>query len=112
MGHAVGTPRDGQVGTGGGLADADCLAWQLAASLYDIAPGHHLGLVHGRVGAGWLVSPDFRGNEWQTELRYQWRINPETSIEARVRRRTEVRVPAGMDGRVDDDAFVRITRKF
>src|SRR5690606_7531117 len=112
VGHAFGTPRGAQVGTGGGLAHADGLAWQVATSLYDIAPGHHLGLVHGRIGAGWLVSPDFRGNEWQTELRYQWRINPKTSMEARIRRRTEVRVPVGMESRVDDDAFIRVTHKF
>lgn len=111
VGHAFGMPRGMQVGTGE-TGRADGLAWQLAASLHDIAPGHHLGLVHGQVGAGWLVSPDFRGNERQTELRYQWRVDAATSVEARVRRRTELRVPAGTRARVDDDAFVRITRKF
>ena len=111
VGHAFGTPDAALVGTGGS-GDADGLAWQLAASVHDILPGHHLGLVHGEVGAGWLVSPDFRGNERQTELRYQWRIDPKTSIEARVRLRTELRAPAGGRERRDEDAFLRVTRGF
>ena len=110
-GHAFGTPRAALAGTGG-TGRADGLAWQVAASVYDIAPGHHLGLVHGEVGGGWLVSPDFRGNERQTELRYQWRIDPRTAVEARVRLRTELRVPAGSRARRDEDAFLRVTRSF
>lgn len=110
-GYAFGAPRAVMVGTGG-TGRADGLAWQVAASLYDIVPGHHLGLVHGEVGAGWLVSPDFRNNERQTELRYQWRLDPKTSIEARVRLRTELRAPAGGRGRRDEDAFLRLTRSF
>lgn len=110
-GHAFGTPDAALVGTGGS-GDSEGLAWQLAASVHDIAPGHHLGLVHGEVGAGWLVSPDFRGNERQTELRYQWRIDPKTSVEARVRLRTELRAPASGRQRRDEDGFLRITRSF
>ena len=110
-GHAFGSPRASQV-VHAGSGDAEGLAWQLAASLLDIAPGHHLGLAHGDVGAGWLVSPDFRANERQTELRYQWRIDPKTSIEARVRLRTELRAPAGVRGQRDEDAFLRVTRAF
>lgn len=111
VGHAFGTPDATLVGTGG-TGRSEGLAWQLAASLYDIAPGHHLGLVHGDVGAGWLVSPDFRANERQTELRYQWRIDPKTSVEARVRLRTELRAPASGRERRDEDAFLRVTRSF
>jgi hypothetical protein len=110
-GHAFGTPRAALVGTGGS-GRADGLAWQVAASVYDIAPGHHLGLVHGEAGAGWLVSPDFRGNERQTELRYQWRIDPKTAIEARIRLRTELQAPAGGRARRDEDGFLRVTRSF
>lgn len=111
IGHAFGTPDATLLGTGG-TGRSEGLAWQLAASLHDIAPGHHLGLVHGEVGAGWLVSPDFRANERQTELRYQWRVDPKTSIEARVRLRTELRAPAGGRERRDEDAFLRVTRSF
>lgn len=110
-GHAFGAPHAALVGTGT-TGRADGLAWQVAASVYDIAPGHHLGLVHGEVGAGWLVSPDFRGNERQTELRYQWKIDPKTSIEARVRLRTELRVPGAGRARRDEDGFLRVTRSF
>jgi hypothetical protein len=110
-GYAFDTPPGNVVGTGQS-GDSDGLAWQAAASLYDIAPGHHLGLAVGRVGAGWLVSPDFRGNDALVELRHQWRLNKDTSIESRIRGRRELEHPAGTRARVDHDLYVRVSHRF
>lgn len=110
-GYAFTTPPGSVVGTGQ-PGDSDGLAWQAAASLYDIAPGHHLGLAVGRVGAGWLVSPDFRGNDALVELRHQWRLSKDTSIESRIRERRELEHPAGTRARVDHDLYVRVSHRF
>lgn len=110
-GYAFRTPPGTVVGTGQ-PGDSDGLAWQAAASLYDIAPGHHLGLAVGRVGAGWLVSPDFRGNDALVELRHQWRLSKDTSIESRIRERREIEHPAGTRARVDHDLYVRLSHRF
>lgn len=110
-GYAFTTPAASAVGTG--LAgDSDGLAWQAAASLYDIAPGHNLGIAYGRAGAGWLISPDFRANDELAEIRYQWRFNKATSMETRVRERKEIARPAGSRARVDHDLYVRVTHRF
>lgn len=112
VGYAPDTPRGSVMKTGRG-GDSDGLAWQVAASVYDIAPGHHLGAVLGRTGAGWLVSPDFRPNDTFAELAYQWRFNPQTSFEARIREREEIHIPASaVRARVDRDIYLRITHKF
>jgi hypothetical protein len=110
-GYAFDTPPGSVTGTGQPGA-SDGLAWQAAASLYDIAPGHHLGLAVGRVGAGWLVSPDFRGNDALVELRHQWRLSRDTSIESRIRERRELEHPAGTRARVDHDLYVRVSHRF
>lgn len=110
-GYAFATPTGAAVGTGQ-AGDSDGLAWQAAASLYDIAPGHHLGVVYGRTGAGWLISPDFRNNDELSEIRYQRRFNKNTSLETRVRERREIEHPVGTRARVDHDLYVRVTHRF
>ena len=93
--------------------DADGLAWQVSVNLWDFAPGHHIAFVHGKVGAGWLLSPDFRNNDRLMEIRYQWRISPRWSMEARIRQREEIEIPASANqARVDDDAYIRFTTRF
>ncbi len=110
-GYAFNTARGSVAGTGKS-GDTDGLAWQAAASLYDIAPGHNLGMVYARTGAGWLISPDFRANDRLAEIRYQRRFNKATSMEARIRERREMQHPTGTQARVDHDLYVRITHKF
>jgi len=110
-GYAPRTPRAGVVGTGSG-GDAGGLAWQVLASVYDFAPRHHIGIAVGRADAGWLLSPDYRPNDRSAEIRYQWQFLPKTSMEARVRERTELEHPAGNRARVDRDVYVRLTHKF
>ena len=112
VGYAPNTPRGSVVGTGQ-TGDSDGLAWQMSVNLHDIAPGHSVGLVHGRVDAGWLMSPDFRPNDTLTELAYQWRFNPDTSLEARFREREEIEIPSSAQrARVDRDIYVRVTHRF
>ncbi|MGV8941821.1 MAG: hypothetical protein ACOH1P_09855 [Lysobacter sp.] len=112
VGYAPNTPRGSVVGTGHS-GDSDGLAWQISVNLHDIAPGHSVGLVYGRVDAGWLLSPDFRPNDTLTELTYQWRFNPDTSLEARVRERKEIEIPSSAPrARVDHDLYVRVTHRF
>lgn len=110
-GYAFETPRGDVVRTGQ-AGDSDGLAWQAAASLYDIAPGHHLGVVYAQTGAGWLVSPDFRGNDALVEIRHQWRLDKAASIESRLRERREIEHPEGTRARVDRDLYVRLSLKF
>jgi hypothetical protein len=111
VGYAFNTPSGAAVGSGQ-TGDSDGLAWQAAASLYDIAPGHNLGVAYGRTGAGWLISPDFRNNDDLAEIRYQWRFSRSTSMEARVRERQEVKHPAGTRARVDRDLYLRVSHRF
>jgi hypothetical protein len=110
--YAFDTPSGAAVGTGE-TGDSDGFAWQLAASIYDIKPGHHLAVVTGEAGGGWLLSPDFRNNDGLHEIRYQWKFTTDWSMEARYRIREELRVPVGAgDAREDRDIYIRITGKF
>ena len=112
IGYAPNTPRATVTGSGN-TGDAGGLAWQAALSLYDIAPGHNLGLVHARIDAGWLLSGDFRGNDALSEIRYQWRFTPQWSMEARYRLREEIDIPAGaLRPREDRDFYIRISGRF
>lgn len=111
-GYAPNTPVESAVNAGTG-GSADGAAGQVSLNLLDFAPGHNIGFVAGRVGAGWLLSPDFRNNDTLLEVRYQWRITKAWSMEARIRRREEIDIPASaLQERVDDDVYVRFTGKF
>ncbi len=112
VGYAPNTPHGSVVSTGQSR-DSDGAAWQMTVNLHDIAPGHSVGVVHGRVDAGWLLSPDFRPNDSLSELTYQWRFNPNTSLEARVRERKEIDIPTSAQrARVDHDLYIRLTHRF
>ncbi len=112
VGYAPNRPLHGALTTGG-TGRADGWAWQISANLYDIAPGHNLGLVHGRADAGWLLSPDYRANDKLSEVRYQWRFHPAWSMEARYRIREEREVPASARReRQDRDVYLRFTWRF
>ncbi len=99
----AGVPTDGR---------ASGLAWQASINLYDIRPGHHLGLVYGRAGAGWLLSTDYRSDDELVELRYQRRFSRALSMEARIRARRELSAPPGVRPRLDQDVYLRLSARF
>lgn len=87
--------------------------WQFSFNLLDLAPRHDLALVYAEVDDGWLLSPDFRPAESLLELRWAWRLDDRTTIDARVRRREEIDVPAAaVAARRSDDANLRVTWRF
>ena len=97
----------------GTSGDADGLAWNVSASLMEFARDHSVGLLYGRTGAGWLLSPQYRDNEEQIELRWSWRPTPDLVIDARVRRRRELRRLATATQRAEAlDVFVRATLRY
>ncbi len=96
-----------------GSGDSDGFATQITFNFVDIFPRHSMGLVVGRAGAGYLLSPDFRENNNLLELRYKWQLNKKQKFEARIRRRTEIkRLSGAADKRVDSDIYFRFTHKF
>jgi hypothetical protein len=93
-----------------GDGDADGLAWNVVLSLMDFRPDHSIGLNYGQVGAGWLLSPQFRQNESLAEIRYQWRRSKDLALDIRVRRRADLEQLVGSDQRQSEvDFFVRLT---
>jgi hypothetical protein len=77
----------------------------------DFIPNHSIGVNFGRVGAGWLISPQFRRNETLAEIRYQWRRNNGLALDFRVRKRQEIETRVIGDGRSKEvDFFLRFTR--
>ena len=112
VGYAPSTPRERLFDPGSG-GDSNGVAWQISANLFEFAPRHHIGVVYGRAGAGWLISPDFRNNDSLLEVRHQWRFSRNWSMETRLRRRKEIVVPGTASGpRVDDDVYLRFSGKF
>jgi hypothetical protein len=114
IGYAPNTPSRATLGLGEpGSGDVGGLAFQIAATLADRASRHRLGVVYGRTEPGWLIAPDFRGNDELIELRYQWVVAPGHSIETRLRRRDELHRPAGtLRDRQDNDLYVRYSLRF
>ena len=78
---AMGLPGDG---------DTDGLAWTIAASVVDFRPKHSIGVNYGRTDAGWLISPQYRGNDELFEIRYLWRHSRNFTIDVRARWREEI----------------------
>lgn len=109
----VGYAPETQTKAAAGLAgngDTDGVAWHVILSLMDIKPNHSVGINYGRVGAGWLLSPQFRQNESLTEIRYQWRRNKQLAFDIRVRRRKELERLALSNRKKDElDFFIRLT---
>ncbi len=112
LGYAPRTPRN-TVTNSGDWGDANGLAWQLAANLYELLPRTHAALVYGEAGAGWLLSPGFRNNDRLLELRVQHRFTDSWSAEARYRIREELDLPAAaLQAREDRDYYFRLTGRF
>ncbi|UCH49625.1 MAG: hypothetical protein JSU95_07595 [Betaproteobacteria bacterium] len=109
----IGYAPETQTRAAAGLAgdgDADGLAWNIVLSLMDFAPDHSIGVNYGEVGAGWLLSPQFRQNESLSEIRYQWRRSRGLALDVRVRRRTELEQLVSSTRKQDElDFFVRLT---
>ena len=111
LGYAPNTPRREAVNSG--VGNADSLSWQGSLNFMDILPNHDLGIVHGRVADGWLLSSDFRPNDRLTEVRWVWQATPAWQLDARLRRREEIDLPVATSGaRRDDDIYVRATLRF
>jgi len=91
-------------------ADTDGLGWNVVLSLMDFKPHHSIGVNYGRVGAGWLLSPQFRPNESLAEIHYQWRRSRDFAIDIRVRQREELEQLVLTGRRQKElDFFVRFT---
>jgi len=113
VGYAPNTPQRVALGLPDGDGDTGGLAFQLAATLADLIPGHRIGVVYGQADAGWLISPDFRNNDRLVEGRYQWAIADNHTFEANVRHRQDLIVPASaVQRRKDFDFFFRFTSRF
>ena len=109
LGYAPETQTRAAAGLAGD-GDADGLAWNVVLSLMDFKPSHSVGVNYGRVGAGWLLSPQFRQNESLAEIRYLWRRSKDLALDIRVRRRTDLEQLAGSDQKQSEvDFFVRLT---
>ena len=93
-----------------GSGDTDGLGWNVVLSLMDFKPHHSIGVNYGRVGAGWLLSPQFRPNESLAEIHYQWRRSRDLAIDIRMRQREELEQLVLTDRRQKElDFFVRFT---
>jgi hypothetical protein len=111
LGYAPNTPQRSTVRTGLS-GEADGRAAQLTFNLVDIVPEHSAGLVLGRAGDGWLLSPDFGPNTNLVELRYKWAIDKQQTLEARARNREDINQRVGsVQKREDVDFYVRYTFK-
>lgn len=111
IGYAPDTPRREAMNSGTGNADA--VSWQASLNFIDILPNHHLGIVHGRIADGWLLSSDFRPNDRLLEARWVWQATPAWQFDARFRRREEINLPVGaLRARRDNDLYLRATWRF
>ena len=76
----------------------------------DFKPNHSIGINYGQVGAGWLLSPQFRQNESLAEIRYQWRKSKKLAFDFRIRQRNELeRLILSDRKREELDFFLRFT---
>ncbi len=109
----VGYAPNTQTQTAAGLSgngDTDGLAWNFVVSLMDFKRNHSIGVNYGEVGAGWLLSPQFRQNERLTEIRYQWRRSSNLAFDFRVRKRKELQQLELADRKQEDIDFqIRFT---
>lgn len=111
IGYAPHTPRREAMNSG--VGEAESVSWQTSFNFLDVWPNHDFGIVYGRVGDGWLLSSDFRPNDELLEARWVWQASPAWQLDARLRRREEIDLPAGSPGaRRDDDLYVRATWRF
>ena len=109
LGYAPNTQTKTAAGLSGN-GDADGLAWNFVVSLMDFKPNHSIGVNYGKVGAGWLLSPQFRQNEWLGEIRYQWRRSSNLAFDFRIRKRKELQQMELADRKQEEiDFHIRFT---
>ena len=112
IGYAPETPTESALNLAGD-GDVGGLAWAVTASIMDMWPEHSIGLNYARTDAGWLLSPQYRNGEELFEVRYMWRKENGSAIEARVRWREELDQQVTQARRRDEfDFFARITFGF
>jgi hypothetical protein len=112
LGYAPNTPSNSALKLGSS-GNAGGTAAQLTFNFIDIAPSHSVGVVLGKVDGGWLLSPDFKNNQYLVETRYRWNLAKQQRIEVRVRYRTDIeqRIDKS-EKREDKDLYARYTLKF
>jgi hypothetical protein len=111
-GYAPNVPERSAVKTGTS-GNADGLAAQITFNFIDIVPQHSVGFAFGRVGDGWLLSPDFNNNVYQAEVRYKWDIDKNQTVEARLRHNKDIRQHINAPQKREDiDYFLRYTYRF
>jgi hypothetical protein len=113
-GAARGAPSRMTLGTGTAEdGRGSARAFQLSVNLMEFRRRHSLGLVHARTGDGWLISPDIRENNRESEIRYHFQLSRAVRLDARVRDRRDERIPTGaVRGRHDRDVYLRGTLRF
>jgi len=112
LGYAPNTPTNASRDLGSS-GDTEGLAWNVVVSAMEFAPQHSIGVNYARTGAGWLLSPQYGANEELWELRYQWRPRTLPLVEARVRRRRDLKEETGAVRQRDVfDFFLRVTWRF
>lgn len=112
VGYAPNTPKRSVLQTGAS-GDADGLAAQITFNFIDIIPRHSAGLVLGRVGDGWLLSPDFDSNANTVEMRYKCALDKKQTLEARARKHEDIKQRVGSAFKREDvDYYLRYTYKF
>jgi hypothetical protein len=111
LGYAPRTPTKAVVGTGEiGQGQAGGMAYEASIHVIDIALRHSVGLAVGWIDDGWLISPDYRNNNFQAELRYRWRIHSQLTFEARIRTREDrERLRRALKEGEDTDLYFRVT---
>ena len=109
LGYAPETQTRAAAGLAGN-GDVDGLAWNMSLSLMDFKLNHSIGMIYGQVGAGWLLSPQYRENESYAEIRYQWRKTRQLAFDFRIRHRKELeRLSLSARKREELDFFLRFT---
>ncbi len=112
LGFAPNTPTNSVLKLGG-TGDVGGTAGQVTFNFIDIAPKHSVGVVLARADAGWLLSPDFKSNQYLAETRYRWNLARKQRIEVRVRYRTDIEQRIDKpERRKDKDLYARYTVKF
>jgi len=112
LGYAPNTPTNVALDLGNS-GDAGSNATQVTFNFIDIVPRHSVGVVVGKVEGGWLLSPDFKDNQYLYETRYRWNIAKKQRIEIRVRYRTDIEQRTDeTEKREDKDLYARYTYKF
>ncbi|MDQ2068909.1 hypothetical protein [Natronospira bacteriovora] len=111
VGYAEGRP-DAAHFEAGAPGKAGGQAWQASINLFDVLPGHHIGLVHGLAEQGWLHSVDYQNNQRLSEIRYQRRFSQALSMEARYRLRSPLDYEHETQRPRLEDIYLRLTARF